>query len=152
MAQATESANGDAELVYVATTAPTVPSSKDDAAYKIVGLQTSFTYTLTGSERSERTKLGVEKAYGANTRGATLGANSSRVPDDGQTILNNAAEAEGAVKSDVWVLITTGVPDEKFMHFKCKVGNRTKGAPVNAASTAEWTLGINGAPTEGVLS
>lgn len=151
MAESTTRSVGNDELVYVATTAPTVPSSKDDAAYDIVGLQTSFNYQVQGQEVQIRDKRGSAIKYGANTRSATLGVNTSLTADDGQTIMDNAAESESP-KTTVYVLITSGVNGDRFRHFTAEVGGLNDQSPTDAAATVEYSIGVTGAVTKGTLS
>lgn len=149
MALATDRHIGDDELVYVATTAPTVLSSRVDTAYKVLGLQASFAYSSQAQSTEIRDKQGVATKYGANARTATLAANTSLVGDDGQTIMNNAAEA--VPKTEIYVLITSGITGQRFRHFRATVGGVNDTSPVNAAATVEYTLGVTTVPVVGTL-
>lgn len=147
MAEATDRHLGNDELVYVAATDPSAsagdPSSTANTAYKVGGLQTSFTYQLQSQSTEVRDKRGSENKGGSNTRTATLGVNTSLAGDDAQTILTNAAESENP-KTQIWLLITSGVSGERYRHFKAEVVGLNDTSPTDAAATVEYTLNVVG--------
>ena len=141
MPEATDRHLGNDELVYVATTEPTDKTSTADAAYSIVGLQTSFSYQLQSQSTEVRDKRGSTNKGGSNTRTATLGVNAAYASDDGQVIMDNAAETENP-KSVIWLLSSSGIPGDRYRWVTAEVSSLNDTSPTDAAATIEYTLNV----------
>lgn len=149
MATGTDEHLGNDELVYIATTVPTVEEDPTDAAYTVLGMTTGHSLQSQAQVIEIRNKQGSASAVGTETTTFTCSADTSLSGDDGQDDLRTAHFANP--KTELWVLATSGVVGERAVWFKAKVSGYNDDSPLDAAATVEFTLALTSAPTFGVV-
>ena len=136
--------DGKVELFYVATSAPTTPEDKDDAAYTLVGM--IKTWSQTGDSE---TIVAIDKdtgVFGDNCPGNKSGQidltfHRDFSGDAGQTILETAYKAITLAAQTIWWIKTTAEPSDEGRY-----GTGTVGAfntVSNVGEKAEGSCRIN---------
>lgn len=143
--------NAKHELVYVASSQPTVPRDPTDAAYKAAGLliNNPFDGTADGITASDKSTSGFSSTV-ATTRGYTVQLTGYRDidGDDGQEIIRDAWVAGSNV---YWLRATTTV-GEPCVYGQASV--TAYGEPSDNDDFAQYTATLSGqgAPTFGIVA
>jgi hypothetical protein len=144
--------DGTAYKVYFGTTAPTDAFLLTDANYTVVGFlkNTSYDRARNALDKSNKDD-GDESSFlgGRRTRTFSFSAIYDHAEDAGQAKVVDAYESATGVG---YVLISTGVTGDTAFHGNGVVTSAKVSANDQAVSTIDFTVKMNGAVTETVLT
>jgi len=141
---------GNEELLYIASTAPSVAADAADAAYNLFSNATSTSLTIESDEID-----GSDKDTGAfgdpypGIKNITLevGFNRDFTGPTAQAAVETAALATTVAGATLWGLLTTDVAADEGRHFSGRVTGFSLNSDHSGIGTGSLTLKLSGAYT-----
>ncbi len=144
--------NGLDYLIYLAPTAPSVPTDSSDAAYDVCGemMSVGISDAVNVVETSSKTTAGDSAFVGGRAAQTINGtARFDAAGDEGQDHLQTALESAA---KNVWFLITTDTAGDEEWYAKSVLESQDFTLDDQAATEVSFTLRVTGTPARGTVT